>query len=702
MFRDSDGSIYQSYTGQSSPQYDRPAEAWPTLTAGASRLVKRHADGSLAWVVGKHAVQNPNTSIYEPQPVATFHDLCDIMGKVTVGGANDCIIFGDRVVRPAVAYTQDGLYAGSFFDRRTDDGLPGRLYCWWRDPVTLEDAVVPYDVLTIGTIAQINNNEVIWYAMGNHNSPVYRITGWQNWTRQSGSVSLTQAPTAAAGDGTGLHAEYYDNDDLQGTAVVQRTDEQLWYSVRNDQAASGNWDYDYVVSGIERDEPFGVRWTGTLVAPLSEEFTFSIINESQIGNTKGERWEDLHGGVRIWLNGRMILERWYPDAATNPPAPRRPDSEPLMLQAGARYQITVEYGFWGENPAEFSLIWESQTLERQRIPMALYKPTNPTDLPQITMVTTGGPIHEDLQDTATCYATIQSPLAYDLTLDMQLLGVDSGDIQGFISQLVIPTGQTQSQVMTLQAVDNQQLNGERIIQITPELDGQWTAAIDESVASIELIDDEAITTDGLILHWDFDEVTGINVPDVSGEGQTGIINGPVTTLSDDAVHGKSLVLNGVQNYIRQNIITNDLANAPYTASLWFKTVGVSAGLIRLEKSYSRNLFIDDSELWSSGLGQYAFSNTQANVSVDQWHHLVEVVDTNRLQVFLDGQCVLDLQGAVTLADPASRFVVGYVSALGAKRKLEGKVDEFRVYDRTLDTSEIQLIYDAGIQSLTPE
>ena len=192
------------------------------------------------------------------------------------------------------------------------------------------------------------------------------------------------------------------------------------------------------------------------------------------------------------------------------------------------------------------------------------------------------------------------------------------------------------------------------------------------------------------------------MPDVSGEGQTGIINGPVTTLSDDAVHGKSLVLNGVQNYIRQNIITNDLANAPYTASLWFKTVGVSAGLIRLEKSYSRNLFIDDSELWSSGLGQYAFSNTQANVSVDQWHHLVEVVDTNRLQVFLDGQCVLDLQGAVTLADPASRFVVGYVSALGAKRKLEGKVDEFRVYDRTLDTSEIQLIYDAGIQSLTPE
>lgn len=703
MFRDTDGSIYQSYEGQSSPQYDRPAEGWPTLTAGASRLVKRHADGSLAWVVGKHAVQNPNTSIYEPQPVAAFHDLYDIMGKVTLGGQNDCIVFGDRVVRPAVAYTQDGLYAGSFFDRRTNDGLPGRLYCWWRDPVTLEDAVVPYDVLTIGTIAQINNNEVIWYAMGNHNTPVYRITGWQNWTRQSGSIALSQTPPSAPGDGVGLHAEYFDNYDLQGTSVAQQTDQQLWYSVRNDKAASGNWDYDYVVAGLERDQPFGVRWTGTLVAPLSEPFTFSIINESQIGTTKGERWDDIHGGVRIWLNGRRILERWYPDAATNPPVARRPDSDPLMLQAGARYQITVEYGFWGANPAEFSLIWESPTLERQRIPMSLYKPTNPTDLPQITMVTTGGPLHENLQDTATCYATIPSPLAYDLTLDMQLLGVDPGDIQGFIPQLVIPAGQTQSQSMTLQAVDNQQLNGERIIQITPVLDGQWTAMLDESIVSIELIDDEAITSDGLVLHWNFDEINGLDVPDVSGEGQNGIINGPVTTLSDDAVHGKSLVLNGIQNYVKQSIITNDLANSPYTASLWFKTLGSSAGLIRLEaSSYSRSLFTEDYLLWSSGLGQYAFSNTQANVSVDQWHHLVEVVDTNRLQIYLDGQCVLDSQGTVTMAAPASKFLVGYVSAMGAKRKLEGKVDEFRVYNRILDTNEIQLIYDAGMQSLSQE
>ena len=90
---------------------------------------------------------------------------------------------GDRVVNPVMAWTEDGLYVGSFLDRRADDGLPDDIYRW-------HSRVINYDHLNGGSLATLPNGEVLWFCNGWNNSSVYRITGWDRLERAAGTVTV--------------------------------------------------------------------------------------------------------------------------------------------------------------------------------------------------------------------------------------------------------------------------------------------------------------------------------------------------------------------------------------------------------------------------------------------------------------------------------------------------------------------------------
>jgi hypothetical protein len=67
---------------------------------------------------------------------------------------------------------------------------------------------------------------------------------------------------------------------------------------------------------------YSVRWSGTLTAPVSGFYEFSA-------------WVD--DGVRVKLNGRMIIDAWK---VSDPESHR---SLPVALEAGTAYDLTVEY-----------------------------------------------------------------------------------------------------------------------------------------------------------------------------------------------------------------------------------------------------------------------------------------------------------------------------------------------------------------------
>ena len=354
-----DGSIFRQIGINENPRDDRPAPAWPTLARGGSRLVKWRADGSVEWSVGRQSHIAVN-DFSQPYPAGMMHEPCAILGIF-----NDCVIVADRVKRPATAWTTDGLYAGDFFDRRADDGLPDRVYYWWRDPKTQVDGPVPYDALTGGSIHPFGKDAILWLPMGQQNSPAYRVTGWNGWDRQQGAVTIAETPAHASGTGSGLRAEYFKNSELAGAPGTVQIDRRLWFSQLSGGSVYRSW-VQQVLADIIPTDAFSVRWTGQVEAPLSEVFTFMAINLHITNSTVNETWHGISGGMRVWLDGQLILEKWDPKAGTRDVS--RPMSTPIRLEAGRRYDLRVEYANWGKDPAQFSLLWMSPTQELQRIP----------------------------------------------------------------------------------------------------------------------------------------------------------------------------------------------------------------------------------------------------------------------------------------------------------------------------------------------
>jgi hypothetical protein len=348
-FRDRAGNYYAHYNAGG----DRHGTRWPTYWGGETRLLKWDPDGNVRWKVGRHAVhgglgRNPHTT-----PPGYMHVPAAIIGEV-----HDCVAMTDRVEWMGMVWTRDGLYVGNVLDGRVDDGLPDRVYYWWRTPEG-EAAIITSDNATGGALIEAGDGSVYFFTQGRNSVPVYRIHGWDGWTRQSGRMKLDDVPPHAEADGTGLSAAYWQGLKLAGDPDVRRVDKRLWHGIprRNPGhhpvldcgvGASPAYDWSKAIEplGLKPGDEFAVRWTGKFEAPLTEEFTFSVYHR---------------GGVRLWIEGEQKVAAWDADGKG------RRETEPMRLQAGHRYSVRVEYRSAHEHPT-CSLNWESPSLDRQRIP----------------------------------------------------------------------------------------------------------------------------------------------------------------------------------------------------------------------------------------------------------------------------------------------------------------------------------------------
>ena len=364
VYVDAEGSVYRHIGANGRPEHDRPAPGWPTNNTGVHRFMKWNSAGELKWSLGRQAGVYAHAVAKEwvdRLPGGHFYQPCAILGKT-----HDCIVMADRVGLPATAWTTDGLYAGYFLDRRADDGLPEAVYTFWRAPGTRNDGPMPYDMFTGGSIVERRNGEVIWFPMGRNESPVYRITGWSGWERRSGIMKLAEKPAAARADGEGVRGEYFDNPDFEGEPVLTRVDRRLWFTQRPPRRRGEAVDVwrEQIIEGIEAEDQFSVRWTGRVEAPLSEKYTFYAFNIDNMSATQNDHWVRNQAGVRVYLDGELILEQWAPGRRGR----TRPSSDPVRLEAGRMYDLRIEYANWGEEPTGFSLVWECFSRELHRVP----------------------------------------------------------------------------------------------------------------------------------------------------------------------------------------------------------------------------------------------------------------------------------------------------------------------------------------------
>lgn len=118
-------------------------------------------------------------------------------------------------------------------------------------------------------------------------------------------------PTSATPGG--FKGEYFNNKELQGTPVL----------VRNDQQVNFDWSRGRPAPEVNEDG-FSVRWSGKFVPPESGQYEIGAMADD---------------GVRVYLDGRLIVDAWTTDQLSQ----IRTVMKPVTLEGGKSYDVRIEY-----------------------------------------------------------------------------------------------------------------------------------------------------------------------------------------------------------------------------------------------------------------------------------------------------------------------------------------------------------------------
>jgi fibronectin type 3 domain-containing protein len=140
----------------------------------------------------------------------------------------------------------------------------------------------------------------------------------------SGASAYSNVVSATTANGTGLAGTFCDNVDFTGKTTL-----------RKDATVNFNWGTGIPASGIAADS-FSVRWMGQIQAIESGDYTFQIYSDE---------------GVRLWINGQLVIDDWAGHAAKYDTSPS------VTLTAGQKYDLKLEY-FDNTGAATIKLYWK--------------------------------------------------------------------------------------------------------------------------------------------------------------------------------------------------------------------------------------------------------------------------------------------------------------------------------------------------------
>jgi glucose/arabinose dehydrogenase len=194
----------------------------------------------------------------------------------------------------------------------------------------------------VGVVGMIRSIEAVSpQALGGN---TYNFVSWSdggarshNITTPSSNTTYTATFNTVVSNGDGLRGTYYNNVDFTGTTFT-----------RVDPTVNFDWAKGAPAPGIATDT-FSVRWTGFVQPQFSETYTFRT---------------DTDDGVRLWVNGVQIINRWINNAGIS--------TGTIALTGGTKYTITLEM-YEHKNRAKAILQWSSPSQALQVIPqMRLY------------------------------------------------------------------------------------------------------------------------------------------------------------------------------------------------------------------------------------------------------------------------------------------------------------------------------------------
>ena len=219
-------------------------------------------------------------------------------------------------------------------------------------------------------------------------------------------------------------------------------------------------------------------------------------------------------------------------------------------------------------------------------------------------------------------------------------------------------------------------------------------------------------TSGLVAYFPFNG----NANDASGNDNNGTVYGATLVADRNGNQNSAYSFNGTSNYIRTSDSNSLSLNGDFSISLWFYDIPDSQLYHtflgkRLGGNWSYNLATSintngvQSELNKIFTGrrhvssvderEYRFSN--ATFDFNTWQHIVLTVQNNTITFYKNGLNMGTNSNGNQFTLPMINQAVGLTigsngSTVGTCEWMNGKLDEIRIYNRVLNTDEINYLY----------
>jgi hypothetical protein len=209
---------------------------------------------------------------------------------------------------------------------------------------------------------------------------------------------------------------------------------------------------------------------------------------------------------------------------------------------------------------------------------------------------------------------------------------------------------------------------------------------------------QTFLTNGLVAYYPFSG----NVNDASGNGNNGIVYGATLTTDRFGLTNSAYYFNGASAYIsvplHGNVFSND-----FTASVWFDAYDLTngwPGLLDEQNAAFRLQIAGD----FCGCGRpnalVSYSGTLPNWSllgtnktpVNTYCQVVVTKSGSNVVMFLNGQMLLTNQAAAPVTQIGSYLNIGSDFLLDSDSFYHGVIDDIRIYNRALSTTEVQQLF----------
>ena len=209
----------------------------------------------------------------------------------------------------------------------------------------------------------------------------------------------------------------------------------------------------------------------------------------------------------------------------------------------------------------------------------------------------------------------------------------------------------------------------------------------------------APASDGLVSHWTFDDdASGIAVVDGSGNGHNGTAQQNTEVLHTTGRIDGALSFNGIDDHIEVPFHENLNITGSLTLSAWIKPAGGGTYeyiVSRWQGPYSYMLFTGHNKagFYVEAGGNNANATFETELNDGQWYHLVGTWDGSQATIYVDATATAGTLGQGDVTTSGNGLIIG--SRTGSDYFFTGSLDDVRVYDKALSTTEVGDLYNEG-------